>query len=65
MKRISKAKQFKITERRHFKPPKEPSMLTWSEKQQIKYLNLRDPEKWTPESLAEGFPASPNIIKVH
>uniref|UniRef100_A0A1B6M254 Uncharacterized protein n=1 Tax=Graphocephala atropunctata TaxID=36148 RepID=A0A1B6M254_9HEMI len=60
---ISKRQKYKITERKHFKPPKEPSMLTWSEKEQIRHLHLSDPEKWTPEALARSFPVSPAIVK--
>ncbi|KAG8265953.1 hypothetical protein J6590_082279 [Homalodisca vitripennis] len=63
MEHISKRQQYKITERKHFKPPKEPGMLTWSEKEQIRHLNREDPEKWTPEALSRSFPASPAIIK--
>jgi hypothetical protein len=39
-------------------------MLTWSEKQQIIHLHQQNPEQWSPEVLAESFPASPAIIKV-
>lgn len=61
---IRKAQEYSITERRHFKPPKEPNMLTWSEKEQIKFLHQNEPDKWTVLSLAQSFPASPRIIKV-
>lgn len=64
MESIRKAREYRITERKHFKPPKEPNMLTWSEKEQIRYLHQSEPEKWTPIVLAQSFPASPTIIKV-
>lgn len=64
MQSIRKAQDYSITERRHFKPPKEPNMLTWSEKEQIRFLHQTEPDQWSPLSLAQSFPASPRIIKV-
>jgi len=40
------------------RPPSENNMLTWAAKQQIWQLNEENPEQWTPERIAEGFPVS-------
>lgn len=61
--RIHKKHTFKAIERKHFKPEQEPNMLTWAEKEQIRYLHNEDPNQWTEEKLAESFPASPSVIK--
>lgn len=55
---------FKAVERKHFKPEPEPNMLTWAEKEQIRFLHNDNPSEWTVERLAESFPALPFIIKV-
>ncbi|XP_018327311.1 putative neugrin-like protein DDB_G0288135 [Agrilus planipennis] len=39
-----------------------PNFLTWSEKEQIRYLHHSDPELWTFEKLSDGFPALPRVI---
>lgn len=52
-----------IIKQKYFKEST-PNFLTYSEKQQIKYLNNTDPDTWTIEKLSEGFPALPSVIKV-
>ena len=47
---------------RQLESPKEPNLLTWSAKMQIKYLHEKDPDEWTPEVLAESFPVSKYAI---
>ncbi|XP_022195893.1 uncharacterized protein LOC111053337 [Nilaparvata lugens] len=53
----------KITERKHFKQPVEPNLLSWSEKEQIRNLHSEDRLIWTTEKLADGFPATEDIIQ--
>lgn len=50
-----------IVGNKYFKS-KELNFLTWSEKEQMRYLNQQDPEEWTPEKLSESFPATKEII---
>lgn len=33
-----------------------PNLLTWAEKEHIRYLNGKEPDEWTPEILSEKFP---------
>lgn len=46
--------------RKHFKDlqPQEVSLLTYAEKENIRYLHESNPDHWTPEKLAESFPIS-------
>ncbi|XP_034252820.1 uncharacterized protein LOC117652195 [Thrips palmi] len=53
---------FQVT-RKQFKEEKSPNMLSWDEKQQIRALHAKDPEKWTHMQLAFSFPATPSIIQ--
>lgn len=55
--------KYLIVREKYFKE-KMPNFLTWSDKQQIKYLHRTDPEEWTIEKLSESFPALPDVIKV-
>lgn len=55
---------FKKIEQKYFKSSPTPNMLTWAEKEQIRYLHNDNPSHWTPEKLAASFPALPDIIKV-
>ena len=41
---------------------KEPSILTWAARAQIRFLHAQDPYKWTPEVLADSFPVSREAI---
>jgi len=43
--------------------PKMPNLLTWAARAQITYLHKEDPIYWTPEVLADSFPATPAVIK--
>lgn len=47
---------------KYFKSEKMPNFLTWAEKEQIRYLNKTEPKDWTPERLAESFPAVEDVI---
>ncbi|RZF46481.1 hypothetical protein LSTR_LSTR007597 [Laodelphax striatellus] len=64
--REMKARNFKIglkiTERKYFKQPVEPNLLSWSEKEQIRNLHSEDRLVWTVQKLAESFPATEDII---
>lgn len=63
MENIQEKEKYLIVKRKYFKE-KVPNFLTYSDKQQIKYLYNTDPEMWTIEKLSEGFPALPDTIKV-
>lgn len=56
----------KTIEHKYFKSrgPVEVNLLTWSMKEQLKYLHSSDPNHWTPEILAESFPISPEGVVV-
>jgi len=38
-------------------------VLTWSAKEQIRYLNAEYPDEWTPERLADSFPVSVDGVR--
>lgn len=54
--------KYHMIKRKYFKDPKLPNFLTWAEKEQIRKLHKRDPSEWTPERLAESFPAVEEVI---
>ncbi len=39
------------------------NLLTWDAKEQIKHLNLEDPEQWTPEKIADSYPIELENVK--
>uniref|UniRef100_A0A675B374 Uncharacterized protein n=2 Tax=Anopheles darlingi TaxID=43151 RepID=A0A675B374_ANODA len=45
-----------IVGNKYFKT-KQLNFLTWTEKEQIRYLHLHDTEEWTIDKLTESFPA--------
>uniref|UniRef100_A0A182NA11 Uncharacterized protein n=1 Tax=Anopheles dirus TaxID=7168 RepID=A0A182NA11_9DIPT len=45
-----------IVGNKYFKS-KQLNFLTWSEKEQIRYLHSFDPEEWSIDKLTESFPA--------
>jgi len=51
--------------RKHFRDltEKEISVLTWAEKEKIRYLHTSDPNEWTPEALACVFPITPEGVR--
>lgn len=55
--------KYYIVRERYFKE-KFPNFLTWHDKEQIRHLYRTNPQEWTIERLAEGFPASPEVIQV-
>lgn len=59
--RKKRVKGFMI-EKKYFKKEKQPNLLTWAEKEQIRHLNKQEPEDWTVERLAESYPATEEII---
>lgn len=63
-KALKKHVDFKQIGRKYFKPHRTPNFLTWSEKEQIRFLSSSDPGTWTPEKLALSFPATVDVIKV-
>jgi hypothetical protein len=56
--------QLKIVGHKYFRPEKELNLLTWSEKEQIRYLHNSDEDTWTVEKLSESFPASKMTVMV-
>lgn len=52
----------KIIERKYFRTKKQPSFLTWAEKEQIRHLNQQDPDEWTVQHLSDSFPATEDVI---
>ena len=52
-----------MIEKKMFPKPPNPVLLTWMEKETIRHLHQLDPVEWSPERLAESFPATPDIIK--
>jgi len=52
----------KIIEKKLFPKPPNPSLLTWMEKEMIKYLHKKDAVEWSKERLAESFPATLEVI---
>lgn len=51
-----------IIKNKYFKDQKMPNFLTWAEKEQIRQLHKSEPKEWTPERLAESFPAVEEVI---
>ena len=52
----------KIVQKKMFSKPANPSLLTWLEKETIRFLHQQDPVEWNHERLAESFPATPGVI---
>jgi len=52
----------KIIEKKIFPKAPVPSLLTWMEKEMIRYLHKKDPVEWSHERLAESFPATTGVI---
>ena len=52
-----------IVERKYFRKDPLPNLLTYAEKEQIKYLHTADKDEWTIEKLAESFPANVETIR--
>lgn len=50
-----------LIKQKYFKN-REPAMLTWGEKEQIRHLHTKDPEEWSVDRLIESFPASRETI---
>lgn len=54
--------KFHVIKNKYFKDQKMPNFLTWAEKEQIRELHKSEPDEWTPERLAESFPAVEEVI---
>ncbi|XP_059174647.1 neugrin-like [Physella acuta] len=54
--RQSRRNLAKTIEKKFFRKPEEPNLLTWSAKEQIRYLHEKDPKEWTINKLAKSFP---------
>ena len=52
----------KIVQKKMFPRPANPNLLTWLEKETIRFLHQQDPVEWNHEKLAESFPATPGVI---
>lgn len=62
MERHREKVKLKMIERKYFRIKKQPSFLTWAEKEQIRHLHQQDPEEWNIERLSESFPATVDTI---
>lgn len=51
-----------IIKNKYFRDVHLPNLLTYAEKEQIRYLHSYDSEEWTVDKLADSFPASAEII---
>ncbi|KAL5004172.1 hypothetical protein ScPMuIL_017628 [Solemya velum] len=57
--------KMKIIKRKFFMQPQEVNLLTWAAKEQIRFLNLQNPDEWTIDRLTQSFPVSRDgVIKV-
>lgn len=56
--------KLQIVKQKYFKEEQSPNFLTWQEIEQIRSLHANNPDEWTIEHLAEGFPALPGTIQV-
>jgi len=52
----------RIIQKKIFPKPPNPALLTWMEKEMIRYLHKKDPVEWSIERLAESFPATRSVI---
>lgn len=52
----------KIVEKKYFNKEQE-KILSWSDKEHIRYLHNTDPQKWTYEVLADQFKVDETVIK--
>jgi len=52
----------KIIKKKVFPTKQNPLLLTWMEKEMIKYLHKKDPIEWSIERLSESFPATTSVI---
>ena len=59
LKRLAKRK---IIQKKTFPKAPNPNLLTWLEKETIRFLHQQDPVEWNHERLAESFPATPGVI---
>ena len=57
-----KIEKRRIIEKKVYPKPKNPSLLTWMEKEMIRYLHKMDPEEWSYDRLSESFPATTGVI---
>ena len=52
----------RIIQKKVYPKPSNPNLLTWIEKEMIRYLHRMDPEEWSHERLSESFPATTSVI---
>merc|ERR1719318_39205 len=52
----------KIIQKKMFPKTPNPNLLTWMEKEMIRYLHKKDPVEWSKQRLSESFPATPGVI---
>ena len=57
-----KIEKRRIIEKKVYPKPTNPSLLTWMEKEMIRYLHRLDPEEWSYERLSESFPATTGVV---
>merc|ERR1719228_2803564 len=52
----------KIIQKKMFPKTPNPNLLTWMEKEMIRYLHKQDPVEWNHQRLSESFPATISVI---
>jgi len=52
----------KIIQKKIYPKVPQPNLLTWIEKELIRYLHEKDPVEWSHERLSECFPATTGVI---
>jgi len=57
-----KAKRKMVMKNMFGKEKSAPALLTWMEKEMIRYLHKKDPLEWNHQRLSESFPATTEII---
>lgn len=61
-KNIDELVKLKIVKQKYFKETKQ-NMLSWSDKEHIRYLHNTDPQQWTYEVIAEKFHIDLDVAK--
>ena len=55
--------QLKMVQQKYFKEGNRENILSWSDKEHIRYLHNSDPQQWTFEMIAEQFRIDPQVAK--
>nr|CAG4644042.1 EOG090X07VJ [Lepidurus arcticus] len=63
MKITKSALKKNIIKRKYFKTPISPNLVTWAEKEYLKYLHKSEPQTWSVAALAENFGITTDAVK--